>query len=94
MWARKNASRHSNPHSVEDCFPLAITYQSDPKEATGLRIKNYITKFYRSDLSHDRLKKALDSGLEQGLWEQTTGNGLGGKYHLLRESFMPGRSML
>lgn len=89
VWARSDVSRHSDPQHVEDTFPLAITYQSDPKEATVVRIRNYISKFYRNEVSSDRLKKALETGIEKGLWEL----GINKKYHLLTGTFMPGRSM-
>jgi hypothetical protein len=90
-WA-KHASKHSDPEKVEDVFPLAITYQSDPKEASGGKIKSYISKYYFKEISNDRLKKALDKGVEDGLWELISGTAPTGRYHLLIETFNPGRS--
>ncbi|XP_045212181.2 nucleolar protein dao-5-like [Mercenaria mercenaria] len=90
-WAR-SASKHSDPEKVEDVFPLAITYQSDPKEASGGKIKSYIGKYYFKDISNDKLKKALDKGVEDGMWELTSGFSPTGRYHLLIETFNPGRS--
>lgn len=91
-WAKSNLAKHSDPDRVEDVFPLAITYQSDPKEASGSKIKSYISKFYRTEISNDRLKRTLDSGVDQGLWELTSGNAPTGTYHLLIDTFNPGRS--
>lgn len=90
-WAR-SASRHSDPERVEDVFPLAITYQSDPKEATGGKIKSYIAKYYHTDVSNDKLRRALDNGAEKGLWELMAGSSPTGRYHLLIETYNPGRS--
>lgn len=73
-------------------FPLAITYQSDPKEATGGKIKSYIAKYYHKEISNDRLKKALENGVEKGMWELTAGSAPTGRFHLLIETFNPGRS--
>ncbi|KAL4240430.1 Heterochromatin protein 1-binding protein 3 [Mactra antiquata] len=92
QWAKSNLAKHSDPDKVEDVFPLAITYQTDPKQATGSKIKSYISKFYRVEVSNDRLRKALDNGVEKGLWELTSGSAPNGRYHLLVESFYPGRS--
>ena len=91
MWARGEAAKHSDPHKVEEALPLAITYQSDPKEASGSRIKQYITQHY-GDCNIDKLKKSLESGIDKGLWELTRGSGMSGMYHLLIDTFNPSRS--
>ena len=84
--------KHSDPQKVEDAFPLAITYQSDPKECSASKIKQYISKYYHVDVNPEKLKKALESGVEKGLWELTRGSGTHGTYHLLIETFNPARS--
>lgn len=91
-WARSGVAKHSDPEKVEDALPLAITFQSDPKEATGGKIKSYIAKYYHKELSHERLKKAMDNGVDDGLWELISGTSPTGRYHLLIETFNPGRS--
>lgn len=91
VWGRGEAAKHSDPQKVEDAFPLAITYQSDPKEASGSRIRMYITRHY-GECNPERLKKALESGVEKGLWEQTKGSGASGTFHLLIDTFNPSRS--
>ena len=88
------AERHSDPKSVEDALPMAITYQSEPKEASGLKIKKYIDRFYHTDINTERLKKALDNGVDKGLWERLRGTGIQGIYHLLTDTFMPSSSEL
>ena len=39
-------SRHANPFRVEDTFPLALTFMSEPKEASVNKIKRYIMENY------------------------------------------------
>ena len=93
MWGRGEAAKHSDPQKVDDAFPLAITYQSDPKEASVSKIKMYITKHY-GEVNPDRLKRALESGMEKGLWENTSGSVAAGTYHLLIDTFNPSRSKI
>ena len=38
--------RHSNPQTINDVFPLAMTYMAEPKEASFGRIKKYLEKYY------------------------------------------------
>lgn len=38
-----------------------------------------------------RLKKALEKGVERGLWEQVTGTGASGTFRLLIDEFNPGK---
>ena len=92
-WLRK-ASHHSDPHHVEDVFPLAMTYQGDPKEASVSKIKAYIAKYYHYEVSLDKLKRTLENGIEKGLWENTRGSQSSGTFHLLTEEFLPGKSKL
>lgn len=91
-WIRSEVERHSDPTHVEDAFPLAITYQSDPKTASVTRIKSYITKHYHIDLTQEQLKRSLESGVGKGMWELSSGNNMNGSYHLLIDTFQPGRS--
>ena len=91
MWGRGEASKHSDPQKVDDAFPMAITYQSDPKEASVAKIKMYITKHY-GEVNPEKLKKALESGMEKGLWENISGSAAAGTYHLLIDTFNPSRS--
>ena len=93
MWGRGEASKHSDPQKVDDALPLAITYQSDPKEASVAKIKMYITKHY-GEVNHERLKKALESGIEKELWENVSGSTAAGTYHLLIDTFNPSRSKI
>lgn len=51
----------------------------------------YITKHY-GECNPEKLKRALESGVEKGLWEQTRGTGAGGTFHLLIDTFNPSRS--
>ena len=37
---------HSNPQRVRDCFPLAMTFMSEPKIASVRRIKTYMEDYY------------------------------------------------
>lgn len=74
---------------MEDVFPLAITYQSDPKQASMVKIKNYIQKFYHYEVAMEKMKKALEKGSEDGVWENVGGT----TWHLLSNTFNPGRSM-
>ncbi|KAK3609640.1 hypothetical protein CHS0354_028844, partial [Potamilus streckersoni] len=88
---RGAAAKHSDPQKIEDIFPLAVTYQSEPKEASGARIKQYIKDNY-GDVNIDRLKKALEKGVQRGLWEQLSGNNIAGTFHLLVDTFNPSHS--
>ncbi|XP_060071468.1 heterochromatin protein 1-binding protein 3-like [Ylistrum balloti] len=84
-----SGSIHSDPQSVSDTFSLAITYMSDPKDASVTKIKKYIGDHYPSADTDTRLKKALEKGVEKGLWEQVSGTGSTGKFRLLAEDFNP-----
>lgn len=39
---------HSNPEKIDDTFPLAFTYCSEPKEASFGKIKKYLVENYPS----------------------------------------------
>lgn len=40
------AEKHGNPSRIEDVFPMALTYMSDPKEASIRKISKYVEKYY------------------------------------------------
>ncbi|OWF51861.1 heterochromatin protein 1-binding protein 3-like [Mizuhopecten yessoensis] len=86
---RGTASMHSDPQSVSDTFSLAITYMSDPKDASITKIKKYIADHYPDSNMDTKLKKALEKGAEKGIWEQVSGSGGTGKFRLLAEDFNP-----
>ncbi|XP_052817183.1 heterochromatin protein 1-binding protein 3-like [Mya arenaria] len=87
-WVRSELERHSNPQKVEDVIPLAITYQSDPKQASMTKIKAYIRKFYHTEVAPEKLKRVLDEGVASETWENVGGS----TYHLLVDTFTPSRS--
>lgn len=81
---------HSEPQHIEDTFALAMTYNSEPKEASVAKIRKYIKDFYKDDISIDKLKKCLDTGVENGFWFQVTGHGSGsGSFRLTINEFDP-----
>ncbi|XP_014773825.1 heterochromatin protein 1-binding protein 3 [Octopus bimaculoides] len=88
---KKKKPKHSTELKIEDTFPLAITFMSEPKEASVSRIKRYIQDFYPDVNAEVRLKKALEKGVERGLWEQVTGTGASGTFRLLIDEFNPGK---
>lgn len=45
---------HSEPQHIEDTFALAMTYNSEPKEASVAKIRKYIKDFYKDDISIDK----------------------------------------
>lgn len=45
-WERGDL--HSNPEKIDDTFPLAFTYSSEPKEASFRKIQKYIADYYPS----------------------------------------------
>ena len=45
---------HGEPQRIEDVFQLAMTYNSEPKEASVAKIRKYITDYYNSDLNLDK----------------------------------------
>ncbi|WAQ97140.1 HP1B3-like protein [Mya arenaria] len=87
-WVRSELERHSNPQKVEDVIPLAITYQSDPKQASMTKIKAYIRKFYHTEVAPEKLKRVLDEGVASETWENVGGS----TYHLLVDTFTPSRT--
>ncbi|XP_071128994.1 heterochromatin protein 1-binding protein 3-like [Mytilus edulis] len=81
---------HSNPEKIDDTFPLAFTYCSEPKEASFGKIKKYLVENYPSVNAETRLKPAIEKGIEKGIWEQSSGNSVGqGSYRLLLDDFDP-----
>lgn len=42
----QNRINHSEPQHIEEIFPLAMTYMSEPKEASTAKIKKYLEKYY------------------------------------------------
>lgn len=81
---------HSEPQHIEDTFPLAMTYNSEPKEASVAKIRKYLKDFYKDDVSIEKLKKCLDGGVEHGFWFQVTGHGSGsGSFRLTINEFDP-----
>lgn len=80
---------HSNPQRIEEVFPLALTYQSDPKEASFSKIKKYIEKYYRKTDIEEKLRRALEHGCESGKWDRVSGSGKSGSFQLLVDSFNP-----
>lgn len=85
---RGEAAKHGDPSRIEDIFPMALTYMSDPKEAPARKIISYINKYYPEVDTSDRLKTALDKGESQDMWQHIGGQG----YRLLLEEFNPGYS--
>ena len=45
-WERGDP--HSNPEKIDDTFPLAFTYSSEPKEASFRKIMKYLIDNYPS----------------------------------------------
>lgn len=45
---------HSEPQRIEDTFALAMTYNSEPKEASVAKIRKYIKDFYKEDISIEK----------------------------------------
>lgn len=81
---------HSNPEKIDDTFPLAFTYCSEPKEASFKKIQKYIADYYPSVNVDTKLKSALEKGVEKGLWEQCSGSSAGsGSYRLRVDDFNP-----
>ena len=37
---------HSDPAKIEDTFPLAITFGTEPKQCSFRKIANYISEYY------------------------------------------------
>ncbi|KAL5019134.1 hypothetical protein ScPMuIL_004856 [Solemya velum] len=90
---RGEALRHSEPEKIEDAFPLAITYMSEPKDASVGKIRHYISSYYPNVNVETRLKKALEKGVEKGLWEQVRGtHGSCGTYRLIADEINPNYS--
>lgn len=81
---------HSHPEKVDDTFPLAFTYCSEPKEASFKKIRQYLVDYYPSVNIDTKLKQALEKGIEHGIWEQSTGGSVGqGSFRLLLDDFNP-----
>lgn len=81
---------HSNPEKIDDTFPLAFTYSSEPKEASYRKILKYLSDYYPSVNVETRLKPALEKGVEKGLWEQCSGTSTAtGSFRLLVDDFDP-----
>ncbi|XP_062586947.1 heterochromatin protein 1-binding protein 3-like [Saccostrea cucullata] len=85
---RGEAAKHGDPSKIEDIFPMALTYMSDPKETPLKKIIKYIDKFYPEVNIDASLKKALDKGESKEMWQHLSGN----FYRLLLEEFNPGYS--
>ena len=45
---------HGEPKRIEDTFALAMTFMSEPKEASTGKIKKYIERYYNRDLNIDK----------------------------------------
>jgi len=73
---------HSEPLRVSECFPLAFTYMSEPKQASVAKIKKYVKKYYNMKKLSDRLPKVLEDGLEKGWWSHVSGSRTAGVYRL------------
>lgn len=88
---KKKKPRNTGELKIEDTFSLAITFMSEPKEASVSRIRRYIQDYYPEVNAEMRLKKALEKGIERGLWDQVTGTGASGTFRLLIDEFNPGK---
>ena len=55
---RGEAAKHGDPSRIEDIFPMALTYMSDPKEAPARKIISYINKYYPEVDTSDRYGKS------------------------------------
>lgn len=82
------AEKHGNPARIEDVFPMALTYMSDPKEASVRKISKYIEKYYPEVDTNETLKKALEKGESADMWQAVGAQ----SYRLLLEEFNPGYS--
>lgn len=82
------AEKHGNPSRIEDVFPMALTYMSDPKEASIRKISKYMEKYYPEVDTDATLKKALEKGESDDMWQAVGGQ----TYRLLLEEFNPGYS--
>ncbi|KAK6187973.1 hypothetical protein SNE40_005887 [Patella caerulea] len=83
--ARSQALSHSDPQRIEDIFPLALTFGSEPKESTVPKMKKYISRYYHEVDIEKKLKPALEKGVELGIWDLLPGN----KYVLKIGEFDP-----
>ncbi len=45
---------HSDPQRMEDTFYLAMTYGTEPKEASIQKILKYINEYYDENLTRDK----------------------------------------
>ncbi|PVD38555.1 hypothetical protein C0Q70_01171 [Pomacea canaliculata] len=86
---RQNRINHSEPQHIEEIFPLAMTYMSEPKEASTAKIKKYLEKYYGKTDIENRLKKTLLHGLELGMWDRVSGIGASGTFQLQVDTFNP-----
>ncbi|KAL2090485.1 hypothetical protein ACEWY4_012748 [Coilia grayii] len=78
--------------TLGDCLPLIMTRLCEPKEASYLLIKKYLTEHYpQMDVEKrpDNLKNALQKAVERGQLEQITGKGASGTFQLKKTGDKP-----
>lgn len=73
--AKKGKKKSSNLPPLEELFPHIFTWACDPKEASAILIKRYITQHFPNLSPEVKLKKAIESMTNRGLLEQITGSG-------------------
>ncbi|KAG5274572.1 hypothetical protein AALO_G00137790 [Alosa alosa] len=78
--------------TLGDCLPLIMTRLCEPKEASYLLIKKYLTEHYpQMDVEKrpDILKNGLQRAVERGQLEQITGKGATGTFQLKKTGDKP-----
>lgn len=80
---------YSDPHRLEDIFAMAMTFQMEPKEASLTKIRNYILRYYKDNLTIDSLMRCMDTGEGKGFWARVSGQGGSGSFRLDIDEFDP-----
>jgi len=81
--SKKEASKHPKSEKLDDLLGNIFTWVCEPKECSILLIKKYIDT-HHSKLSNDnRLKKAIEMGIEKGQLERINGKGFSGTVALV-----------
>lgn len=87
--SRQGKIIHSDPQKIEDTFPLAITFGTEPKQCSYRKIANYISSHYPDTNVDARLKACMEKGAERGFWEHITGSISSGTFKLTIDEFDP-----
>lgn len=85
----KSSGHHSGLKTLNDIFPLAMTYMAEPKEASFVRIRKYLERYYDQTNIDAKLKDCMEKGIKTGVWERVSGAGATGRFQLVVDSFNP-----